>query len=286
MEFTDFAKLQFSIKRMGIDTFERDLLEKLELGTLEGDTKNTENIILGELGIYHLEKGVLAKVILHITDIGKMWIEKKPTAIEHFNQKNYHHPEFIKALHKYHFTKCTTLNDMFRNNRKKRYYKAQRTDGKFKYAVIDNNQTVYESGEQELYVCQYCLGVLRNLTEENYAVENFKPNDVFDTNMNPPTIPNTFDLECNAVPNIYQADWREIATQAKRQANWKCEKCGGDFEENRKFLHCHHVDSMRTNNRSSNLKVLCIRCHANEPNHRHLTNTPTYKEYEERYDAN
>lgn len=283
MRFTDFSELQNAIRLIGIDKFEAKLLEKLKLGELEGDTQNLENIILGEYGIYYLKQGKLGKVILHITDIDKMWIEKKDmTALNALNNKKYDALEFIKALHKYHFTKCKTLEKMFNKGRKNRYYLAQRTDGTFSYNVIEDNEVIYDSKRQKLNVCKNCLSVLMELTKKQYDVQNFKPTDVFNTNM--VKLSETgIDLECNAVPNIYSNDWNKIAKKAKQQVNWKCEQCDINFTQDKGYLHCHHIDANRANNLLTNLKVLCIKCHAEQPNHEHLKKLPKYGDFLTKY---
>ena len=282
MQFTDFSTLQNAIRRLGIDKFEAELLEKLQLGELEGNTQNPENLILGKYGIYHLEKGILAKVILHIADIETRWLEKKYTAWEAFNAKRYDVQTFIKGLHKYHFTKCTTLNTMFESDRENRYYMAQRMNGKFSYSIIKENKVIYKNKNQKLNVCKNCLTVLEELAKEEYSVQDFKPIYVFDTNVPPPSN-GGFDLECNAVPNIYAKDWQEIAQKAKKQVDYKCEKCGVDLKQDKQYLHCHHIDANRANNLSSNLQVLCIKHHAEQPGHKHIEQTEKYREFLEKY---
>ena len=278
MQFTDFSTLQNAIRRLGIDKFEAELLKKLQLGELEGNTQNTENLILGEYGIYHLEKGVLAKVILHITDIKTRWLEKKCMAWEAFKAKKYDTTEFIEALHKYHFTKCTTLDTMFNNDRRNRYYMAQRIDGTFSYSFIKENKVIYENKNQKLNVCRNCLTVLAELANKRYSVQGFKPIYVFDTNVVPPSN-GGFDLECDAVPNIYAKDWQKIAQKAKEQVDYKCEKCGVDLKQDKQYLHCHHIDANRANNLSSNLQVLCIKHHAEQHQHQHIRQTEEYRKF-------
>lgn len=282
MQFTDFSALQNAIRRIGIDKFETQLLEKLQLGELEGDTQNIENIILGGYGIYHLKEGRLAKVILHITDTEKRWIEKNQYAIKAFNAKKYDDIKLIESLHKYHFTKCEALDSMFNSGRKGRYYLAQRMDGTFSYSVIEDNEVIFKNKHQKLNVCKFCLRALIELTNKEYRVQNFKPTDVFATNV--VQLSNTeVALECNAVPNIYAKDWHKIANKAKQQADWRCEQCDINLTKDKEYLHCHHIDVNRANNLIANLKVLCIKCHAQKPQHSHINKLPQYKEFLNKY---
>jgi len=85
-------------------------------------------------------------------------------------------------------------------------------------------------------------------------------------------------------PNIYPKDWDKISQKYKEQVNWQCEAIDCKHRDLsslqlRKYLHCHHIDMKKNNTRNYNLKALCILCHAKEPNHAHLKNTPNYSEY-------
>ena len=283
MEFTDFTELKNAVRRIGIEKFEAELLEKLELGKLEGDTKNTEHLVLGKYGLYHLEKGVLTKVILHITSIDILWIQRDPDAATALEMRDFENLDFIQKLHKYHFTNCNTLAHMFAAGRRKRYYKAQRMDGTFCYSLLNSNVIVHNFDQQTLNVCQWCLDVLSDITQQQHTINNFTPEKIFHADL----IENQSDflLECDAVPNIYSRDWNKISKKAKEQANWECETCGGNLTNDRQYLHCHHVDGRRSNNLKTNLKVLCIKCHADEPHHAHMRSSQGYQEFIRRYHA-
>src|SRR5229473_1406916 len=45
---------------------------------------------------------------------------------------------------------------------------------------------------------------------------------------------------------------------------------------NARFLHAHHIDADKSDNHSSNIKLLCIRCHALEFQHAHVKENPDY----------
>ena len=283
MEFTDFTELQNAVRRIGIEKFEAELLEKLKLGKLEGDTENTEHLVLGTYGLYHLEKGVLTKVILHITDKETRWIQQTQAAARALEIRDFESPYFIQKLHRYHFTNCKTLVEIFAAGRKKRYYKAQRMDGTFCYSLLNNDVVEHNFNQQTLNVCQNCLTVLSKITQQQLTIKSFTPEQIFHAGL----IENQSDflLECDAVPNIYSRDWNKISTKAKEQANWVCETCRENLTNDRQYLHCHHVDGRRFNNLKANLKVLCIKCHADEPHHVHMRSSQGYQEFMRRYHA-
>ncbi len=46
-----------------------------------------------------------------------------------------------------------------------------------------------------------------------------------------------------------------------------------------KFLDTHHIDGQKNNNHENNLKVLCVKCHSEEPMHAHMRQDSRYKEF-------
>lgn len=63
----------------------------------------------------------------------------------------------------------------------------------------------------------------------------------------------------------YPPDWKAITTRLKQKANWTCQKCGRHAGKPENLqLGVHHKDGDPTNNRESNLIVLCRGCHLAE----------------------
>lgn len=262
--FSNFSKLKAEIVSIGVDEFEKALLEKASRGILEASEENT---ILGDFGIYYLEKGRLIKVLAHITGMDYKWLTKDFQAMNDFELGKYDSFSFIKKLHKYHFTKCITLESMFANNRGNKYFMSQKIDGTFSYNITRDNKVVYKSDSQKLSVCKNCLSVLSDITGKEFSedVSNFKPDDVFNESVSKLNA-SEFNLDCASAPNIYARDWGDISKRAKENVGWVCEKC--NVKPTRYDLHCHHIDSDKANNRVSNLMVLCRSCH--EAEHPHM----------------
>ena len=68
----------------------------------------------------------------------------------------------------------------------------------------------------------------------------------------------------------YTKNWETISRAYRIKHNYTCEKCGLhiDNELDRMYLHTHHINGNKTDNREKNLRCLCIRCHANvDDNH-------------------
>jgi 5-methylcytosine-specific restriction endonuclease McrA len=84
--------------------------------------------------------------------------------------------------------------------------------------------------------------------------------------------------------NVYSQDWNEISERTKRQRGYRCAKCNTVLgQSDSKFLHVHHRNGQKHDNRESNLEVLCIGCHAEEPMHGHMRALREYQEYIEQY---
>ena len=65
--------------------------------------------------------------------------------------------------------------------------------------------------------------------------------------------------------NIYSDEFRALS--AALRSKGECHGCFDKFDP--KDLDTHHLDGDASNDRELNLKVLCLHCHINEPNHGH-----------------
>jgi hypothetical protein len=62
--------------------------------------------------------------------------------------------------------------------------------------------------------------------------------------------------------NDYPPNWSEIADRAKKDAGWRCVRCGHPHDpEHGYILTVHHLDMDPANNEWWNLAALCQRCH-------------------------
>ena len=62
----------------------------------------------------------------------------------------------------------------------------------------------------------------------------------------------------------YTKNWEQISQAYRELKEYTCERCGIKIENplHRHFMHVHHRNGDKTNNRTSNLECLCIRCHS------------------------
>ena len=64
----------------------------------------------------------------------------------------------------------------------------------------------------------------------------------------------------------YTSFWKQVSTAYREKVKWNCENCKINLESmnDRRFLHVHHLNGNKTDNRPENFQALCILCHAFE----------------------
>jgi hypothetical protein len=194
------------------------------------------------------------------------------------------------SMPRYHLAMCDVLHKMIAEGRyKKRYVVATRDDGKFSIQRVRGES--FTKSEESLAVCQQCLDELKYKsfslrlasTQRASAVANFSLKIFFEE----------FGKSCvwampkydavHAPTNVYSPQFYRIAKALKQKRGYRCEqiKCAIDLSApaNQKFLHAHHIDADKSDSHPSNIKLLCIRCHALEFQHAHVRDNPDYSRF-------
>jgi hypothetical protein len=279
IKFTKFDEFLSVVKNF---TKEDLIKAKLNLQKYGLDITSLDELIIDDNGVLFtlLPDGTLKRVNLYIAEeiIGRWNTEFKPS-------------------YKYHIFKCSTIQNMFNGGRKHRYKINTRTDGTFYFRYIDQYGHIIKEVENEkIDICKNCLKKYFHLINKNYYPSKA---DIYIKEFNLEEFDKRFDLyfdlddykdlkagDSNFRPNVYEKSWDLISKKMKELKNYTCEKCGFQARNNyeKKFIHTHHIDGDKTNNSPNNLKVLCVKCHANiDDFHSQLKSNPNYKEFLRRF---
>lgn len=271
-------ELIFSTFKTFLDAVQSITSEKLAeakrlLETIGKDITDISDIFVNDNGELFdvLPDGTLIKVNLYI-------------ATKQIDVYAIHHIQ-SEDLYKYHIYKCTTISNMFNTGRKHRYKVNTRDDGTFFYHFHDfRGKTLGIRENQKLNICKNCLKkFLQTTFASDTDVATFKLKKFHQEN-NSFFKFDTSSLEKgeDAKPNVYSQQWSSISTQIKEKYDYTCQECGwkSNSSYENKYIHTHHQNGDKQNNYHDNLKVLCIKCHANVDNyHTRIKSSPNYKEF-------
>ncbi len=179
---------------------------------------------------------------------------------------------------RFHVANCRTLEEMRSKGKAERYVISDRDDDVFHIRV--------DSGplrQTSLKVCQHCLDKLswegfslENSGQKRYGiVDRFNLKNFFEKY--PRVLISQLPTHTvhSAPINDYPENWDEISAELRRQLRYTCQECGVSVgEKHKRFLHIHHLNSLKYDVSVDNLRCLCIRCHASQPDHGHMRALP------------
>ena len=193
---------------------------------------------------------------------------------------------------RFHMVKeCTTLQRMHEQGRSDRYVLIQNTSGDFPCHPRDKDtrQIDYEiKHPAKLLACYNCMNQL------NYRGFCSKPNhnqreDIrnldfynFLKHYEPFFIDRKFYRQNNMKQNgNYTIDHASIRDTLLNKTNYTCQgselktgKCDVQLKDHPEWLHMHHINGRSGDNRTENLKILCISCHQRQPLHEKMNVPP------------
>ena len=174
---------------------------------------------------------------------------------------------------KFHMSWCQTLESMKQKNRIERYVATSDLSGRFRVFGHSHREGKQIHTRAGLKVCQHCLSNI------NYKGFNRNRQRVL-REFSIPEFFEHYSSHFKHKPSLdidptkgYTDDWNEISLKLRERANWKCQDCSVDLSEDRQLLHCHHINGVKSDNKSENLQVVCVECHSKKPDHGHMTVT-------------
>jgi len=184
-------------------------------------------------------------------------------------------PEKGKRLH---FMDCRTLEDMKARGRFERYVATNRRDGLFKIQWSEEYNSPLSEKEVALRPCKNCLKAMNYIgyancgkQEQNRIFSRFDIEECLNE-YSPLFTRMPIHTEDTQSSNDYALDWSRISQGYRSRRNWTCELCTVSLANNdyRKYLHTHHVNGQKGDNRPSNLQALCAVCHKQQDFHDHM----------------
>ncbi|MDN3696190.1 HNH endonuclease [Vibrio cortegadensis] len=168
---------------------------------------------------------------------------------------------------RFHIADCKTLQSMRANGRFERYVVTNDTSGEF---VVSSS---YGETKAKLKVCQNCLRQLNYKgcntgTPISSVVQQFDMAEFFATYSS--FFPHLPSRKAETAETGYTEDWAKVSSHYRVEKNFECEQCNVNLRSNRSLLHVHHISGVKSNNKASNLKALCIDCHSKQPMHSHM----------------
>lgn len=128
--------------------------------------------------------------------------------------------------------------------------------------TITCNQTGTVYPDSRLDICGHCMEIFQDLTTRQLTGQTFAD---FILDMEESDITRN---KSKGLDN-YVTNWKDISKAIRKLKNFTCEKCGIQIqnEDNYRFMHAHHINGNKSDNRRANLQCLCIECHSQVDDH-------------------
>jgi hypothetical protein len=163
---------------------------------------------------------------------------------------------FLTHYNDVHWKKSPSLHIDFCDNAVALRHKMKATNSPFVTYYSNDNQTVYKN--KKLNLCKKCLAIIRSNTAIVMTGRSFEEFIL--------SIQEDEELKCKVSnKDGYAIEWQQISKAFREYKGYTCENCDFKLQDLNytDFIHTHHINAHeKMNNKRSNLKCLCVKCHS------------------------
>lgn len=166
---------------------------------------------------------------------------------------------------RYHICKCSTIKEFMLRGAFDGHYVRANTDP----VPVLAKETHLKEEVSNMPLCQNCLAKIKDygrITSAEFV-------DILREAREQGNMEQLDEVEVDIFG--YTRDWEQISRNYKEKHDYTCERCGLKITDAyyRQYIHCHHKDKNKLNNKESNLECLCMRCHSqvDEYHYKNLT---------------
>lgn len=198
-------------------------------------------------------------------------------------KRNYHLEAFGKP--RFHIRKCRVIQEFMDSGTFRKEYRRANTDPVLVCDMDDNNT---DKLVDDLPLCKYCERMVAQEYQDMHSKEFVEIlREASDNSQE--NIGGTVEVDIFG----YTKDWETISRAYREKCDYTCEECGIHIDEpyDHYYMHVHHINGDKMNNREANLKCLCIRCHSQvDESHQYNfskgANQVLLRLFEEKYPSN